>query len=118
MSPALGLEALLAAQAELERELVALKAQGVRPIEAHELEELLTMVKAKASEGGTPVVAFRLDAELLERLQAHAERMSKAMPGVQFSRTDAVRALLLKALEAEESPKDRKRYGGVHVSRP
>lgn len=117
MSPALGLEALLAAQAELERELVAVKAQGVRPIEAHELEELLTMVKARA-EGGTPVVAFRLDAQLLERLQAHAERMSKAMPGVEFSRTDAVRALLLKALEAEESPKERKRHGGVHVSRP
>lgn len=67
-------------------------------------------VKAKASEGGTPVVAFRLDAELLERLQAHAERMSKAMPGVEFSRTDAVRALLLKALDAEE--RGPKRHGG------
>lgn len=87
------------AQAELERRLDALAGQGVRPIPAEELEAL---IMGKRTEGETAPVAFRLDAALLKRLDAHAERMREAMPGLTISRTDALRTLLLKALDAEE----------------
>lgn len=50
----------------------------------------------------TVQVAFRLDPELVARLDRHAERMSEAMPGLTFSRVDALKALLVPALDAAE----------------
>jgi predicted DNA-binding protein len=41
---------------------------------------------------------FRLPTELIERLDAHAERMRKRAAGVRVTRSDAVRVLLTRAL--------------------
>ena len=44
-------------------------------------------------------VAFRFPAELVERLDRYAQRMGAEMPGLKFSRADAVRVLLERGLE-------------------
>jgi len=47
----------------------------------------------------TTQVAFRLPADLLKRIDRHAERMRDAQPGVNVTRTDVVRMLLTRALD-------------------
>jgi len=47
-------------------------------------------------------IALRLDAELLRRLNAHRARLQAEQPGMNWSRSDAVRALLIRALSAVE----------------
>ena len=47
-------------------------------------------------------VAFRLPEELLERIDAYADRLSKATPGLTITRADAARMLLTQALDAAE----------------
>jgi hypothetical protein len=89
------------AQATLERRLDALAGQGVRPIPVEELEGLI-MAKTKEREGETQPVAFRLETELLKRLDEHAKRMAAETPGLKLTRTDVVRVLLLKGLDAED----------------
>lgn len=57
-------------------------------------------------------VAFRWDARLVDRIDAYAERVRADMPGLAFTRTEAVRVLLEKALalvESEAPPKGRKK---------
>jgi hypothetical protein len=51
----------------------------------------------------TTQVAFRLEPSLIARLDAHAARMSAATPGLTFSRIDALRALLVPALDVAEA---------------
>lgn len=52
------------------------------------------------------LVSFRLDADLLARVDAQAERMQAAAPWAKVSRTDAVRWLLLEGLAGvERTPK-------------
>ncbi len=48
-------------------------------------------------------VAFRWDAALVERIDAYAERVRADMPGLAFTRTEAVRVLLEKALSVVEA---------------
>jgi hypothetical protein len=63
----------------------------------------------REKETKTTQVALRLPKKLLERLDEHAKRMSAAMPGLTFTRVDAVKSLLTKALdEAEAEAKRRK----------
>ena len=50
----------------------------------------------------TTQAAFRLPDHLIARLDRHAERMSKEHPGLEFSRADAVRTLLTRALDEVE----------------
>lgn len=54
-----------------------------------------------------PLVALnvKIDAGLLERVDEHAERLTRqgAIPGIQFGRSDAVRNLLAVALAAAEA---------------
>lgn len=59
----------------------------------------LDVAKAKPMK----VVPFRLPAELVKRLDRHAERMSKAQPGLLATRGDAVRVLLTEALDRSEA---------------
>lgn len=61
--------------------------------------------------GASPglVVSFRLDAELLERLDAEVGRMQAAAPWASVGRTDAVRKLLGEALERSERARKGKR---------
>lgn len=47
-------------------------------------------------------VAFRLADRLLLRIDRHAKRMSKDQRGVTYTRVDAVRDLLTRALKAVE----------------
>ena len=57
----------------------------------------------------TQQTAIRLDKELLDRVDEHAKRMTLMMVGVNFTRADAIRALLIKALESEEQKKPARR---------
>lgn len=47
-------------------------------------------------------LTFRVDPELLERVDCHIKRLSRRAPGVKLTRSDAARALLTAALDAEE----------------
>jgi hypothetical protein len=51
----------------------------------------------------TTQVAFRLADRLLARVDRHAKRMSREQRGVVFTRVDAVRDLLTRALEIVEN---------------
>ena len=46
------------------------------------------------------MVAFRLDRDLVKRLDEYAAAIAESNPGLETTRTDAVRMLLLQALEA------------------
>lgn len=46
-------------------------------------------------------VGFRFDEDLVRRIDAYAEQMAREMPGLKFTRADAVRVLLEKALADE-----------------
>ena len=50
----------------------------------------------------TTQVAFRLPDRLLARIDRHAKRLGKEQRGVQFTRTDAIRDLLGRALDEVE----------------
>ncbi len=52
----------------------------------------------------TTLVAFRLENELLKRIDAYAKRIESETPGIKLARADAVRALLLRALAQVEEP--------------
>lgn len=58
--------------------------------------------KKAQAKGNTPMVALRLTEEMQERLAAMAQRMSEAQPGVTFTRSDAMRVLLVRGLDADE----------------
>jgi hypothetical protein len=53
----------------------------------------------------TTQVAFRLPDSLIARLDRHTARMTKENPGLEFSRADAVRSLLTRALDQVEGTK-------------
>ena len=63
------------------------------------LEEGTDMAKEPTTQ-----VAFRLPDSLIARLDRHVERMTKEHPGLDFSRADAVRSLLTRALDHIEGP--------------
>ena len=48
----------------------------------------------------TKQVAFRFPVKLVERLDAFAEKLQRASPGLRVTRADAARLLLTRALEA------------------
>src|SRR5262249_42987911 len=50
------------------------------------------------------LVAFRLENELIKRLDAYAKRLEGERPGLKVARVDAVRVLLLRALADVEKP--------------
>ena len=50
-------------------------------------------------EKNTKQTAFRLPEGLVERIDAYAETLMAATPGLNVSRADAVRMLLLRALD-------------------
>ena len=55
-----------------------------------------------AETGETRPLGLRFEVELIERVDAHAERMRLASPGQRVTRSDAFRALVMKALEEAE----------------
>ncbi len=48
----------------------------------------------------TVQLAFRLPAALVARVDVYAKRLNGATPGLDVTRTDAVRSLLVQALDA------------------
>lgn len=55
------------------------------------------------------VYAFKLPAELVERLDAHAGHLREQSPGIHITRADALRALLISALDSVEAQLSNKR---------
>jgi hypothetical protein len=53
--------------------------------------------------GKTTLVAFRLDNELLKRIDAFAKHLEELTPGIKLARANAVRAILLRGLDELES---------------
>lgn len=53
-------------------------------------------------ENPTVTRSLRLPPEVIERVEAHRERMGEQMPGVTFTQGDAMRALLLLGLDIAE----------------
>ena len=68
-------------------------------------------ILAENEMGKTSLVAFRLENELIKRIDGYAHSLEKERPGLKVARVDAVRVLLLRALgeveAAEASPKKR-----------
>jgi hypothetical protein len=65
------------------------------------------MVRPKKTGGPAVVVAFRLPQDLLDRLDRYAADMgTTVMPGLDFSRTDAVRQILTRALDEWEKGRE------------
>ena len=54
----------------------------------------------------TTQVAFRLEDELIERIDAYARRLAERTPGITYTRVDAARALLALALDVVEAETD------------
>jgi len=66
-------------------------------------------ILAENEMGKTTLVAFRLENELIKRLDAYAKRLEEERPGWKAARVDAVRVLLLRALgEVEKSAPSKK----------
>jgi hypothetical protein len=62
----------------------------------------------------TKQVAFRLPESLVKRIDGFAATLSRAQPGIEFTRADAVRLLLTRALDADAesgAPKPKTRRG-------
>jgi hypothetical protein len=60
----------------------------------------------------TTQVAFRLPDSLLKRVDAHVKRMEAELPGLTFTRVDAVRSLLTGALDEIEATAGPAKRGG------
>ena len=62
------------------------------------------MANTASADRGTEAetVAVRLPEHLISRIDAKVQRMKDAAPGVHITRSDAMRALLLVGLAAEE----------------
>jgi hypothetical protein len=71
-----------------------------------------TATTAAMAKEPTTQVAFRLPDSLITRLDRHVERMTKEHPGLDFSRADAVRSLLTRALDQIEGPSAPGKRGG------
>lgn len=54
-------------------------------------------------------VAFRLDPDLVKRVDAYAKQLATEQPGLDFSRADAVRVLLTRALDQVDAERPAKR---------
>ena len=65
----------------------------------------LTAAEGESNMANDPTqqVAFRLPESLLKRLDRHVQRMEHSNPGLTFTRVDAVRSLLTRALDEVEA---------------
>lgn len=63
----------------------------------------MTTLERDEQMADTEQVAFRLPKDLVKRLDDCVERMAKAQPGMNITRTDAVRVLLMRALGDDEA---------------
>jgi hypothetical protein len=59
--------------------------------------------KAMSESKGAKSILVRMPKDLIEALDRYAERKKAEQPGTTFSRSDAIRVLLYKAIAAEEA---------------
>ncbi len=76
------------------------------------IETLKSIEEGTMAKEPTTQVAFRLPDSLIARLDRHVERMTKEHPGLDFTRADAVRSLLTRALDQIEGPSAPTKRGG------
>jgi hypothetical protein len=62
-----------------------------------------------ASKDTAVQVFTRLPKDIIDRLDAHVERMQRAEPGIEFSRADAAKTLIVRGLDAVEATESRAR---------
>lgn len=79
------------------------------PSEANRQGWESTLETAMADETKDEQLVVRLPGALLNRLDPYAERLRDDMPGPSWKRSDVVRLLLTRALEAAELPRKTKR---------
>jgi hypothetical protein len=60
-------------------------------------------MKTKTEKVSERSIAIRLPQTVLDRVDEHAIRMQSLAPGLSFSRADALRSLLVSALDAAEA---------------
>ncbi len=61
-------------------------------------------ILAENEMGKTTLVGFRLEDELLKRIDAYGQRLEEDTPGLKLARVDIVRILLLRGLTEVEGP--------------
>ena len=76
------------------------------------IETLKSIEETDMAKEPTTQVAFRLPDSLIARLDRHVERMSQENPGLDFTRADAVRSLLTRALDQIEGASAPTKRGG------
>ena len=69
-----------------------------------------TLVRRMESleQGKTTLVAFRFENELLKRIDAYVKQLEQETPGMKSTRAEAVRVLLLRALNEVERERKHK----------
>ena len=65
-------------------------------------------ILAENEMGKTTLGAFRLENELLKRIDAYVKQLEQEKPGLKLTRVDAVRVLLLRALAEVEKARKQK----------
>jgi hypothetical protein len=105
---AVDLEAVRAGRANLRWLARAHPELTAPPSEANRRGWETELEEAMAEDAKDVQLVVRLPKSLLDRLDAHAERLRREMPGPSWKRSDVVRLLLTKALE-EVEPKRGKR---------
>jgi len=61
-------------------------------------------ILAENEMGKTTLVAFRLENDLLKRIDAYAKQLEGATPGLKLGRADTVQILLARGLSVVEGP--------------
>lgn len=64
--------------------------------------ETIMKNKAKGEKAREKQLVVRLPDEVFERIDAHAARLKALAPGLSISRTEALRSLVISALDAAE----------------
>jgi hypothetical protein len=106
---AVDLEAVWTGRANLRRLAREHPELTTTPSEANRRGWETELEDAMVEETKDEQIVVRLPKTLLDRLDAHAERLRREMPGPSWKRSDVVRLLLTKALEEAEPRKGTRR---------
>jgi hypothetical protein len=73
------------------------------------IDDWTTSLERDEQMADTEQVAFRLPKSLIAKLDDYAAQLAKEQPGMSFTRTDVVRVLLTRALDAAPTKPQRSR---------
>lgn len=97
------------AVAEARRELDRLRREHPELSGPSDTSDWIASLKENTTMADTQQAAFRLPIDLLKRLDRHVKRLQEASPGMNVSRTDAVRLLLTSGLDQAEEQAGRRK---------